>query len=248
LTENTDKKRYSSTVTDKKRYSSTVTDKKVIKKLKRFYIYKQTKNKMITNFTTDELIAELKKRGCVIQVIKPKTYELQDDCWSIVKEYAGIYNWTTQWFKMDKIGIDRLHTYYRTSFHRRFTNIHCNIPKSRQRILKNIVQRFKTKEVMQDLRDMVEPKKIEPKKKDMSWLREVKVGDEVYAKVSRMEGELLGVITKINKSSASFRWYPTRRHEVVDGIRRHYYTKEYITKSELIYKCRKPTNEPLDYC
>ncbi len=57
---------------------------------------------MITDFTTEQLIAELKKRGCVLQVIKPKTYELQDDCWTIVKEYAGIYDWTTQWFKMDK--------------------------------------------------------------------------------------------------------------------------------------------------
>ena len=211
---------------------------------------------MITSFTTEQLIAELKKRGCVkfelkkrgcvIEITKPKQYELQEDCWSIVKEYAGIYNLTTQWCKMDKIGIDRLHTYYRTSFHRRFTNIHYDIPKSRQRILKNILQRFKTKEVMQDLRDMVEPP-IKIKKKDMSWLREVNVGDEVFAKVSKIEGELLGVITKKNKSSASFRWYPTRRHEIVDGQRRHYYTKDYITKSELIYKCRKPTNEPLDY-
>jgi len=116
-----------------------------IKKIETFFtIYKQTTtNEMITDFTTEQLIAELKKRGCVLQVIKPKTYELQDDCWTIVKEYAGIYDWTTQWFKMDKIGIDRLHTYYRTSFHLRFTNIHCNIPKLRQRILKNILQRFK---------------------------------------------------------------------------------------------------------
>ena len=82
----------------------------------------------------------------------------------------------------------------------------------------------------------------------MSWLNDVKVGDEVFAKVSKMQGEWLGVITKINKSSASFRWYPTNRHEMVDGIKRHYYAKEHITKSELIYKCRKPRNEPLDYC
>ena len=229
-----------------------------IKKLKRFYIYKQTTtNEMITDFTTEQLIAELKKRGCVkfelkkrgcvIEITKPKTYELQADCWTIVKEYAGIYDWTTQWFKMDKIGIDRLHTYYRTSFHLRFTNIHCNIPKLRQRILKNIIQRFKTKEVMMDLRLMIEPP-IKIKKKDMSWLKEYQVGDEVFAKVSKMTGEWLGVITKINKSSASFRWYATNRHEMVEGQRRHYYAKEHITKSELIYKCRKPRNEPLDYC
>ncbi len=127
-----------------------------IKKLKRFYIYKQTTtNEMITDFTTEQLIAELKKRGCVkfelkkrgcvIEITKPKTYELQADCWTIVKEYAGIYDWTTQWFKMDKIGIDRLHTYYRTSFHLRFTNIHCNIPKSRRRILKTLSNALKPK-------------------------------------------------------------------------------------------------------
>jgi hypothetical protein len=201
---------------------------------------------MITDFTTEQLINELKKRGCVIQVIKPKTYELQQDCWNIVKEYAGIYDWTTKWCMMDKIGIDRLHTYYRTSFHFRFTNIHSNIPKLRRRILKNIVQRFKTKEVMNDLRLMIEPP-IKTKKKDMSWLNDVKVGDEVFAKVPKIPGEWLGVITKINKSSASFRWYRFNRHVMVDGMKRNYYVKEYITKSELIYKCRKPINESLDY-
>jgi len=51
----------------------------------------------------------------------------------------------------------------------------------------------------------------------MSWLKEHQVGDEVFAKVSKMTGEWLGVITKINKSSASFRWYATNRHEMVDG-------------------------------
>ena len=202
---------------------------------------------MITDFTTEELINELKKRGCVLQVIKPKTYELQQDCWNIVKEYAGIYDWTTEWHKMDKIGIDRLHTYYKTSFRRRFTNIHSNIPKLRRRILKNIVQRFKTKEVMNDLRLMVEPP-IKSKKKDMSWLNDVKVGDEVFAKVSKLPWEMLGVITKINKCSASFRRYPINRHVMVDGMKRNYYAKEYVIKSELIYKCRKPINEPLDYC
>jgi len=204
---------------------------------------------MITDFTTEELINELKKRGCVLQVIKPKTYELQQDCWNIVKEYAGIYDWTTEWHKMDKIGIDRLHTYYKTSFRRRFTNIHSNIPKLRRRILKNIVQRFKTKQVMHELRQMIEPPIKSKKIKDMSWLNDVKVGDEVFAKVSKMPGEWLGVITKINKCSATFRWYRFNRHHVmVDGVKRHYYAKESISKSELIYKCRKPINEPLDYC
>ena len=201
---------------------------------------------MITDFTTEELINELKKRGCVLQVIKPKTYELQQDCWNIVKEYAGIYDWTTKWCMMDKIGIDRLHTYYRTSFHFRFTNIHSNIPRLRKRILKNIVQRFKTKQVMHELRQMIEPP-IKSKKKDMSWLNDVKVGDEVFAQVSKMPGEWLGVITKINKCSATFRWYPIDRHVMADGMKRNYYVKEHITNSELIYKCRKPINEPLDY-
>jgi hypothetical protein len=202
---------------------------------------------MITDFTTDELINELKKRGCLIQVIKPKTYELQEDCWTIVKEFAGIYDWTTKWHKMDKIGIDRLHTYYKTTFQFRFTNIHSNIPRLRKRILKNIVQRYKTKEVMHELRLMIDPP-IKSKKKDMSWLNDVKVGDEVFAKVSKMPREMLGVITKINKSSATFRWYVSDSHVIVDGTKRCYYLKQYTTKSELIYKCRKPINEPLDYC
>ena len=81
----------------------------------------------------------------------------------------------------------------------------------------------------------------------MSWLNDVKVGDEVFAKVSRMSGEWLGVITKINKSSATFRWYPIDVRVIVDGMRRNYYKKEHITNSQLIYKCRKPINEPLDY-
>ena len=202
---------------------------------------------MITDFTTEELINELKKRGCVLQVIKPKTYELQEDCWNIVKEYAGIYDWTTKWCNMDKIGIDRLHTYYRNSFHFRFTNIHSNIPRLRKRILKNIVQRFKTKQVMHELWQMIEPPIKSKKIKDMSWLNDVKVGDEVFAKVSKMPGEWLGVITKINKNSATFRWYPLDQQVMIDGIKRHYYVKEHISNSQLIYKCRKPINESLDY-
>jgi hypothetical protein len=214
------------------------------KKLKRFYIYKQTAtNEMITDFTTEQLINELKKRGCVkfelkqrgcvIEITKPKQYELQADCWAIVKEYAGIYDWTTQWLKLDTIGIDRLHAYYRTSFRRGIRNFHNDIPKARRLILKNIIQRFKTKEVMQDLRLMIEPPLKIKKKKDMSWLNDVKVGQEVYAKVSKMQGEMLGVITKINKYSASFGWY---------GILRDMrYDKVYHTTPHCIYKCRIPT-------
>jgi hypothetical protein len=179
---------------------------------------------MITNFTTDELIAELKKRGCKMTVVKPKTYELQDDCWDIVKEYAGIYNWTTKWNKLHTISVGRLHSLYKTSLNRRFTNIHCY--DTRTRILKNIFQKYKSREIMLELREMIDPPIKIKKKKDMSWLNECKVGDEVYAKISKMNGEMLGVITKINKSSASFRWYATRQDRRYDKV--------YPTRAECI--------------
>jgi hypothetical protein len=179
-------------------------------------------------------------------VIRPQYY-IQDDCWGIVKEYAGIYNWTTAWNKLERIGVDTLHVIFKKHFNRRLTNIHSNTKKVRTILLKNLFSR-RTKDILNDLYNTFKPKPY--KAINTSFLDNVKVGDEVIYKY------WLGKIVKINKTSVSWQRY-TISHEISDNPNafmeqtydniKCYYDKTLRDKAIAIRDFRMPYDRELEY-
>jgi hypothetical protein len=165
---------------------------------------------------------------------------IQDDCWNIVKEYAGITNWTTRWNKLDGIGVASLHNVMRKNLKIRITNVLKDAKTSKKMILKLLFSR-KTYPILQELNALLEPKK-NPRKIN-PLLEKVKVGDEVLYKY------WLGVVTKVNKTSIIWRRYyhgnevslnPGACHQQTFETRRFYYDKCYRDKAQCITQFQYP--------
>ena len=199
--------------------------------------------------TTDQLIAELKKRGCIVDVIKPKKFELLDDCWNIVKEFAGIYNLTTKWYKLEKLGVDKAHNIFKIYSNGRLSNYKHNPLDTKQVIYKYLFRTRKSLKLMTELKEMVDPKK---KEADTSSLDGVKVGDEVeYTRgTSWCAYSRLGKIIKINKLSVTWAEYEVSHTSDEDLIafqreleeKKHYYDKSKLMKPKAIKNFNVPTN------
>ena len=198
--------------------------------------------------TTDQLIAELKKRGCIVDVIKPKKFELLDDCWNIVKEFAGIYNLTTKWYKLEKLGVDKAHNIFKIYSKGRLSNYKHNPLDTKQVIYKYLFRTRKSLKLMTELKEMVDPKK---KEADTSSLDGVKVGDEVKYTRGTSWGAYsrLGKIVKINKSSVSWAEYEiSNTRSIVYGPMQEfkdtkcYYDKSKLMRSKAIKNFYVPTN------
>ena len=199
--------------------------------------------------TTDQLIAELKKRGCIVDVIKPKKFELLDDCWNIVKEFAGIYNLTTKWYKLEKLGVDKAHNIFKIYSNGRLSNYKHNPLNTKQAIYKYLFRTRKSLKLMTELKEMVDPKK---KEADTSSLDGVKVGDEVeYTRgTSWCAYSRLGKIIKINKLSVTWAEYEVSHTSDEDLIafqreleeKKHYYDKSKLMKPKAIKNFNVPTN------
>ena len=196
------------------------------------YIQRQRNEmKMITDFTMDELLAELKKRGCKITVEKPKKYELQTDCWSIVKEFAGIYNHGTQWNKLEKIALPKIaEVFYETTRCRLIFSKSYTTAMRKQRTLKRLLTEFRTKRVLDSLYALV-------KTPDEKWLEARYIGEEVMVK------NCLGVIRKINKKTVGVSIYKLnedfQRNE--DGRMFKFYDKTILDKPITVSKIQETT-------
>lgn len=94
-----------------------------------------------------------------------------DDVWSIIKEFAGIYN-LSGWNKIEKIGVGKLHDFYKEYYHMRITNYLKNAKLTKTFIFKKILPSISLKNASL-LLDLL-PKK---EKKEINAL--FKVGDEV---------------------------------------------------------------------
>lgn len=142
------------------------------------------------NKTDEELLQEMTKRFEFIVVSKKKnTYEFCDDLWGLIKEFAGIYNITTEWYKLQKVSVDNLHDFYKEYYNRRIKNYKSNATEAKRMMLKSIWKRPK---------NLIELSKLFIK--DQPTIN-VKVGDEV------LYNRRLGVVSKINKSSISWKKY-----------------------------------------
>lgn len=175
----------------------------------------------MANITDEELLQEMTKRFEFIVVSKKKTYEFCDDLWGIIKEFAGIYSITTEWYKLEKVSVDRVHDFYNKYYRRKITNYKTNAPETKRMIFKSIWKRPK---------NLVELSKLFIKEP----LPNVKVGDEV------LYDSQLGVVSKINKSSISWRKYTIEKEvsEDPDAFRfqrfetvRLYYCKTILEKA-----------------
>jgi len=201
----------------------------------------------LNEFTDEELIAELNKRFEKVVITKKKSFYIQEDCWNIVKEYAGIYNITTKWNKLEKLGVDKVHDIFKIYAKGRLTNYKKNPYEAKKIIFKHLFSTRKSFKLMTDLNDLINPKK-EDKVFDYN------VGDEVmyYSGSGR-----LGKIIKINKSSITWAQFEVS-HKVSDNPDAFKYqtyetVKNYYDKSKTMKpKCirsniSKPEPWQVDY-
>ena len=61
-----------------------------------------------------------------------------DDIWNVIKEFAGIYN-LSGWNKIEKIGVGKLHDYYKEYYHMRITNYLKNAKSTKKFIFNKIL-------------------------------------------------------------------------------------------------------------
>jgi hypothetical protein len=186
----------------------------------------------MAKMTDEELLQEMTKRFDFMVLKKKKTYNFCDDIWGVIKEFAGIYNITTEWYKLEKVSVDKIHDFYRTYYRRRIINYKSNVTETKRMIFKGIWKRPK---------NLLELSKLFVK--DNPTIN-VKVGDEVI-----YDG-WLGVVSKINKASISWQRYTIYKvvSEVLDdGFRlhmfvtkRHYYSKVNPEKAICIKNFRFP--------
>ena len=184
---------------------------------------------------------------------EPKKYELQDDCWNIVKEFAGIYNLTTKWNKLENLGIEKIHDTLKQHGRTRLTNYKSNALESKKIIYKLLLTKYKSFKLMTDLNDL-----LNPKKEDNSF-DDYKVGDEViyYSGRGWCGSSRLGKIIKINKSSITWAEFEVS-HKVSDNPNavqfqqfeevKHYYDKTKTMKPKCIKSnISKPKPYEVDY-
>ena len=192
----------------------------------------------ICEFTDEEIIAEMNKRFEKVVITKKQSFYIQDDCWNIVKEFAGIYNITNNWYKLEKLGVDKVHDIFKIYAKGRLTNYKKNPYETKKIIYKHLFTTRKSFKLMTDLNDL-----INPKKEDKSF--DFNVGDEVlYYNGSGWNGcTRLGRVIKINKSSITWAEFEVS-HKVSDTpdgcylqsleTVKHYYDKTKTMKAKCI--------------
>ena len=140
-----------------------------------------------------------KKKRVKVRLNKKKEYWLPEELFSIVKEYAGVYNITTKWNKLMNVGVVKIHNFYRKNFGYRITNATRNSKNAKRMILKSIIERGMNEEKYKLLAKLV------VSEYDFS---KYKVGEEV----KHYSNDLVnyaGIITKVNKASITFKPYKT---------------------------------------
>jgi DNA-binding ferritin-like protein (Dps family) len=188
-----------------------------------------------------------------------KQFELLDDCWTIVKEFAGIYNLTTKWSKLEKIGVEKVHDLFKTHAKRRLTNYKKDARQAKHILFKRLFTNFKSFELMNELKEMIDPPKIKIDIEAKFGDEVFKVGDEVlYCKDNTFWSKSkLGKIVKINKSSVSWVEYgilnsvsqnPSAYQQKTFETTKHYYDKSNLTtKPKAIKNFRVPEQDQFIY-
>ena len=131
-----------------------------------------------------------------------------DDVWGIIKEYAGIYNITTEWHKViSKVGLTKLHNWYKNHCGYRISNIDCKgAEKGKLFLMKCFMSHPRTKNQYVELNKLIIAKRRFVKREDdVEDFSIYKKGQEV----SWFYGYdyKCGVIQKVNKNSLTVKFY-----------------------------------------
>ena len=92
------------------------------------------------SISDEELIKEINKRfnNVIIGEKKIIKLELNDDVWGEIKSFVGIYNITTDWYKLENVGSIRLNGFYKENYRPHVSNPASNPQKVREMIYKRI--------------------------------------------------------------------------------------------------------------
>ena len=127
--------------------------------------------------------------------------DFNDDVWNEIKSYVGIYNITTEWDKLGKVGASRLNEYYEENYRLfgcRYLPVRSKKPdEMRKFIYKNILKRMTFEEATK-LCGII------------NFKLQLKIGDEItcYEKHKVGKGEnFSGIVIKVNKCSVVFKPY-----------------------------------------
>jgi len=181
--------------------------------------------------TDDQLIEEFSRRFEYTMISKKNmTYEFPDELWDIIKEYAGVYHIGTNWSKLEKIGVDTIHFHYSKEYNKYITNYNNYVKHVKKTIFNEIFKKYKNKENLIKLYKLITDKYPPDKVKKF----DCKVGDQISYCCGY--NKLVGVVTKINKSTVSFK--PYKIGNIVEeeenigpsGIRGIEYTRYYFDK------------------
>ena len=75
------------------------------------------------NITDEQLIEEFSRRFEYTMISKKKIkYEFPQELWGIIKDFAGVYHITTDWFKLEKIGVETIYNHYNKEYNFIITN------------------------------------------------------------------------------------------------------------------------------
>lgn len=209
---------------------------------------------MANLLTTEELLKELKKRGDVLFTPKNnKDVYIIDDCWDLIKEFAGMCDYGINWKKLEKVGVDKAHDFYKKHCKRRISNYKSNPTKVKQMIYKSIFTDYKTEHIMKALAVLSNPVKASPE------MTGVNVGDEVIYYNNNLGAwcgkSTLGVVVKVNKTSISWKEYELSGETLSDNTSGfhsqsfetviHYYDKTQFKKVKAIKSFSKPRDDQL---
>lgn len=189
------------------------------------------------SITDEQLIKEFTRRFEYTMISKKNIkYEVPAELWEIIKEYAGIYHIGTDWFKLEKIGIITIHDHFKNEYRRRISNVNKDVLDSKRIIFKSIFKKYKTKD------NLIKLYKLITDKYPMNQVSNFacKVGDQIrYIANDYKSSTFVGVVTKINKSSVSFKPYkidrvvsedPDARMNQTYERKRHYFNKKEFEK------------------
>jgi len=178
------------------------------------------------------------------QLTNNMTYEFPDELWGVIKDFAGVYHIGIKWDKLEKIGVETIHNHYKDEYRYRIKNYKTDALGTKRIIFKDIFQKYKTKENMIKLYKLITDKY--PNKNDKVSNFDCKVGDQIcYVSSGWGYGynDLVGVVTKINKTTVSFKPYkidrkvsenPNARREQTFETIRYYFDKKNFEKVKTI--------------
>ena len=131
---------------------------------------------------------------------------IQDDCFTIVKEFAGIYSISTDWCNIFKLSVSQLNEFHTENFKGYIKRVYSlKAYNAKLMLIQSMLKQGISKQKWIGLNELLQSK-INPVKISSLNLR---IGQEVL-----FENNFVGTITKINKSSIRVSKYSEGEHIV----------------------------------